>query len=402
MNAALLNIVALQFIAAMLAAIMLIAWRSFDRPRHALIWAVAFSVATAGWFFNFIARFWAIDSPLLLLLATALSCLFNALIAIGFVRRSRNDARVVPLLAAAACIVLVVALFSFVVPHEGLRDGSWLAFDGAMLAISAREVARTLRVRSLPERATTLMFVLFALVHFGLAALALEQGAVRDDGGLNSFRLALLLLFPPSFIGIGLFTFFLVAADLAERMRALAVSDLLTGILNRRGFEEAAEGAIRNAQRQHQPLTLVVTDIDRFKAINDRYGHVAGDRAIQHFASRMARMVRRGDLIGRIGGEEFALLLINTRSMEAMEVVERIRADVSALPVDGPESIHMTASFGVTDLRVDDVMLANLFARADRALYRAKIDGRDRIVCAETMDPTMVSPDRIWVTSDPV
>jgi diguanylate cyclase (GGDEF)-like protein len=113
-------------------------------------------------------------------------------------------------------------------------------------------------------------------------------------------------------------------------------------------------------------------------------------------------MVRRGDLIGRIGGEEFALLLINTRSIEAVEVVERIRRDVSAVPVDGPETILMTASFGVTDLRPGDTTLANLFARADRALYRAKIDGRDRIACVELMESPPQSQDSMWATSTPM
>lgn len=402
MNAALLNIVALLFIAAMLASIMLIAWYSFDRPRHALIWAMAFSVATAGWLANFLMRVFDGDMALLYALATGLSCLSNALIALGFVQRSRSKVRVRPLLIAAAGAAALIAIASVATPHQGVRDATWLSFGGAMLMISAAQVGRSLRATTLPERATTLMLLLFSLIDFGAAAIALRQGAGGTGVDFDTFRLVLVLLYPPAFIGVGLFTVFLVAADLAERMRALAVSDLLTGILNRRGFEEAAERAIRNAQRQRQPLTLVVTDIDRFKAINDRYGHAAGDRAIQHFAGRMAGMVRRGDLIGRIGGEEFALLLINTGSAEAMEVVERIRADVSAMPVDGPESIRMTASFGVTDMRTGDNILANLFARADRALYRAKIEGRDRAVCAEAMDATMISAGRVWVTSDPV
>jgi diguanylate cyclase (GGDEF)-like protein len=193
------------------------------------------------------------------------------------------------------------------------------------------------------------------------------------------------LLYPLAFIGVGIFAVFLVAADLAETMRQLATVDLLTGIYNRRGFEDSADRALRNAQRQRQPLSVVVADIDNFKVINDRFGHPAGDAALRHFAARLERLVRRGDLIGRIGGEEFALLLVNTRAQDAIEVVERIRRDIAAMPVDGPGRVKMTASFGVTGLRPGDTSLAALLARADRALYRSKTEGRDRVTSAEDM-----------------
>ena len=200
------------------------------------------------------------------------------------------------------------------------------------------------------------------------------------------FRTVLVLLYPLAFVGVGLFAVFLVAADLAEKMRMLATSDVLTGIYNRRGFQDAAERALRNAQRQQQPLAVVVADIDNFKAINDRHGHDAGDRALRHFATRLERLVRRGDLVGRIGGEEFALLLVNTRARNAVEVVERIRRDIAAMPVEGASSISMTASFGITDLRPGDISLAALMSRADRALYRSKLEGRDRVTSAEDLE----------------
>jgi diguanylate cyclase (GGDEF)-like protein len=387
MSAAQINLSGLMFVSAMLAAILTIAWQSFDRPRHALVWALAFYVATAGWFANLMLRTFAIDAAAVSAIAVGLSCLFSALIAVGFAQRARPAADIMPMLTMSAAGILLVVGATLVLPYKGIRDALWLGFSGLMLLISASKVAPTIRRAPVAERATVAMLILFALIRFGTAALALRQSALGPEGdALKLFGLALNLLNPPAFIGIGLFTVFLVAGDLAHRMRALAVSDLLTGIFNRRGFEEAAERAIRNAQRQRQPLALVVTDIDRFKTINDRHGHSAGDRAIQHFATRMERMVRRGDLVGRIGGEEFALLLINTSSTDALDVVERIRRDVAAMPVDGPESIGMTASFGVTGLRPGDTALANLFARADRALYRSKVEGRDRVSCAEAIE----------------
>ena len=386
MTAAMVNNIALTFIAAMLAAVMLIAWRSFGRPRHALIWAIAFSVATGGEIANLLMRLYADDNALFHALIAGLSCVSNALIAIGFVQRTRPRASMVQLLVAAAAAASLIAVASFVIPHRGVRDATWLFFGGAMLAISAANVARSLKDASLCERAIAVMLVLFAAIDFGTAAIALGQGIAGGGPAMMLFRTVLVLLYPLAFIGVGIFSVFLVAADLAETMRLLATSDVLTGIYNRRGFEDSAERAIRNAQRQRQPLAVVVADIDNFKTINDRHGHDAGDRALCHFASRLERLVRRGDLVGRIGGEDFALLLVNTRARNAVEVVERIRRDIAAMPVDGAAGISMTASFGVTDLRPGDISLAALLSRADRALYRSKVDGRDRVTSAEDME----------------
>lgn len=386
MTAAMVNNVGLIFIAAMLAAVMLIAWRSFGRPRHALVWAIAFSVAIGDGVANLLIRLYADDNALFHAMIAGLSCLSSALIAIGFVQRIRPRASMVPLLTAAAAAASLIAVASLVMPHRGVRDATWLFFGGAMLAISAANVARSLKAASLPERAIAVMLVLFAAIDFGTAAIALGQGAAGAGAAMMLFRTVLVLLYPLAFIGVGIFSVFLVAADLAETMRLLATSDMLTGIYNRRGFEDFAERAIRNAQRQRQPLAVVVADIDNFKTINDRHGHDAGDRALRHFASRLERLVRRGDLVGRIGGEEFALLLVNTRARNAVEVVERIRRDIAAMPVDGAAGISMTASFGVTDLRPGDISLAALLSRADRALYRSKLDGRDRVTSAEDME----------------
>ncbi|SDD19449.1 diguanylate cyclase (GGDEF) domain-containing protein [Sphingomonas sp. YR710] len=400
MNAALVYIVAMQFIALMLAAILAIVWRTYERPRHALTWAIAFVIAAVDRLLNTTLRIWQLDDALLYDIVAAVGCLFSALIAVGFVQRAKPGASSGRLVARAVLAVGLVAFVTSLFPYGQIHDGIWLLFGGTMLAISAAQVIGPVPSSTLPERATARMLALFAVADFAMAAVAF--GAARNGGAASAelYRTVLVLLYPPIFIGVGLFAVLLVAADLAERMRALAVSDLLTGIPNRRGFEEAAERAIRNAQRQRQPLTLVVSDIDRFKAINDRYGHVAGDRAIQHFARRLERIVRRGDLIGRIGGEEFALVLVNTDSLDAMEVVERIRSDVAAVAVEGPDPIVMTASFGVTNLRPDDVTLANLFARADRALYRSKIEGRDRVTCAEKMELATSPHGKTWVTSD--
>lgn len=386
MTAALANVFTLSFIAAMLAAVMLIAWRSFGKPRYAMIWAAAFSVATIEWVSNLLFRFYESEDLLLFAAIVGLCCLSNALLAVGFVQRARPQANMAPLLAAAVVAAIAATAVAYLFPQRDVRDPLWLYFAASMLVIGAASVTRSLRTAPLPERATIIMLILFAAIDAGLGTLALGQGASGESERYQLFRMVLVLLYPLAFIGVGLFSVFLVAADLAETMRRLATSDELTGIYNRRGFEESAERAIRNAQRQRQPLAVVVADIDNFKSVNDRYGHSTGDRALRHFASRIERMVRRGDVVGRIGGEEFALLLVNTRAQDALEVVERIRRDIAAMPVEGRNQIVMTASFGVTGLRPGDISLTALLARADRALYRSKLEGRDRVTSAEDID----------------
>jgi diguanylate cyclase (GGDEF)-like protein len=389
MGAAMVHIIALTCTAAMLAAVMLVAWRSFGRPQPALVWALAFAVATLEWAAHIAMRLGPGDEGLPYALVAGLACFSNALIAIGFYQRSGAQAGTASLLLAAAGAALVLALITFVIPHRGFRDTIWLFFSALMLVISATNVTRSLRHANLPERATISMLVLFAAVYFGNAVVTLSRGVSNHGDGFELLRTLLMLLYPVAFIGVGIFSVFLVAADFAETLRRQATSDELTGLYNRRGFEDAAEREIRNAQRQRRSLAVVVADLDNFKAINDRHGHTAGDRALKHFAGRLGGLLRRGDLIGRIGGEEFAALLVDTRAQDAVEVVERIRRDIAAMPVEGAARIEMTASFGVTGLRPGDISLAALFSRADRALYRSKLDGRDRVTSAEDLDETI-------------
>lgn len=386
MSAAVVNVITLCFVSTLLAGMMLIAWRSFGRPAHAAVWALSYSAATIEWVCNIYLRFSSFESQLFLGFVYGLCCLANGLLAAGCYIRLRPEAPRLPPLALALAAAGAIGAIVAVDDHHALRDILWLSFAGSMLLICAACVAHPLGRASLPERTVAAMFLLFALVDFSLAMMAPGQGADGEGPGHALFRTVLVIAYPLAFTGVGLFTVFLVATDLAETMRRLATSDQLTGILNRRGFEEAAERAIVNAQRQHQPLAMVLADIDNFKIINDRYGHATGDCALRHFAQRLARLVRRGDLIGRVGGEEFALLLMNTRDADALEVVERVRRDIAAMPVEGAGPLMMTASFGVTALRPGDTSLAQLLMRADRALYRSKLDGRDRVTHADEVE----------------
>jgi diguanylate cyclase (GGDEF)-like protein len=165
-----------------------------------------------------------------------------------------------------------------------------------------------------------------------------------------------------------------------EAAELLARTDELTGLPNRRAFYEAANHEIQRALRYGVPLTLVLTDIDHFKSINDNYGHHVGDAVLQAFARSLSASIREVDLAGRWGGEEFVILMPNTSLEEALQVAERMRLAVAGTPMRaGRHSFGYTTSFGVATFSTDVPTLDALLSRADEALYRAKERGRNRI-----------------------
>jgi diguanylate cyclase (GGDEF)-like protein len=157
--------------------------------------------------------------------------------------------------------------------------------------------------------------------------------------------------------------------DLVRRLAIDARTDALTGMANRHAWEAQLPNAVRSAERLGHQLAVVLIDIDYFKKYNDLHGHPAGDSALREIGRRWRGMTRDIDLLARIGGEEFGLVLPGCDAATALAVVDRLRADMPA---------GLTASAGVTEWTVP-LTAEQVVAEADRALYRAKIDGRDRV-----------------------
>lgn len=180
-------------------------------------------------------------------------------------------------------------------------------------------------------------------------------------------------------------------SDRFERLRLQAAADGLSGVLSRRAFENEASAMFERANAQGISLAMVVGDLDLFKRVNDIWGHQVGDRAIAEFGSLITRAIRDYDLAGRIGGEEFCILVWNADENVAASLGERLRIGISQIEIEGMgPDLHLTASFG-TASRLPNEGYQALFSRADAALYAAKKAGRDQVVRA---DGKKVQPDR--------
>jgi diguanylate cyclase (GGDEF)-like protein len=283
-----------------------------------------------------------------------------------------------PVLVAGALAILVF-LVCYWIDEQGLRSVAASLLLGAFYLAGAAALAGGWREATLLQRFLAIVTAVLALVVAarGLSVLLLPGGwrwlsseLLRQ---LSSAALYLLMLAN----GFGML---LLGREAASRELArLEVVDPLLDVPNRRGFFNALAPWMALARRPGLPTALVVLDLDDFKRVNDGYGHPAGDAVLRHVVELCRRQLRDSDLLGRLVGVEFAILLPRTSADEAMLVAERIRAAIASSPVKSERAmIAMTASFGVTVIRPEDSTVT-LFQRADDALQASKRAGRNRV-----------------------
>jgi diguanylate cyclase (GGDEF)-like protein len=278
--------------------------------------------------------------------------------ATDIVARVKSTSVAILLVVIFGMMAGVGLLMRFYVGQHLLRRLAWLS--DAMLAIADGKFDTKMP----PEGADELGRLGSALAKFRSTALQAERREfelralnVRAEESLSALKTA--------------------QNDLVRQAR----TDFLTGLANRQSFMESAQREWERAQHGDEPIALLMLDLDHFKRINDRYGHSAGDKALQAVACVCAEALRPTDLVGRVGGEEFAALLPGAALQGGMDAAERIRAAVSAKAVqtDGGRIAHLTISIGVAVKSGSDESLAEALARADAALYSAKQAGRNRV-----------------------
>ena len=228
-----------------------------------------------------------------------------------------------------------------------------------------------------------------------------EQSRVKADGTTGY----VLSRYIPDSDGLGVRGFFVIASDITELkhiqlqlekriedLYSMATTDALTGLDNRRNLLEKVQLEIDRARRYGLSVGFLMVDIDHFKNINDTYGHDAGDRVLQRLGVLLRETMRAPDHVGRLGGEEFGILLTNVTALRTKEIAELLRIRTAGIVVTyGEEQISFTVSIGVADLRVDaENPLLDMMKRADAALYKAKNSGRNCVRLADDLPESVL------------
>jgi diguanylate cyclase (GGDEF)-like protein len=172
------------------------------------------------------------------------------------------------------------------------------------------------------------------------------------------------------------------AYELRKDLIQNALVDQLTGVSNRRHFFQNAEIEFERFSRYKRPFSVLMLDIDHFKNVNDQFGHPVGDKVLKDLAVTICRYKRDTDLFGRLGGEEFALLLPETALSGATDIAVRLRRACHTIILPEASRLRITISIGVTQVHTDDASFDEVLSRADETLYRAKKNGRDRVEVA--------------------
>ena len=301
----------------------------------------------------------------------------------------------------AAIATVAVLWFSSIMPNFQIRMALVSVVWTGLMAMCVYDLRDTTRGnRSLARTILTALFALVGLYSVARGVLYLASDIPSDfaveTGGnaLNVFSALLMSLLPV----VGTTTFLLMCSDRLRRgLERAATTDHLTGLPNRRGFAGVGAEAFLAARARQGAFALAVFDLDKFKRINDTYGHDAGDRALMHVAGRLRAVLRPTDTIARTGGEEFVVLFRDLAPGDVADTAERMRAAVEegTFVIDA-SPVPLTTSAGIAFHHADDTSLDDVLRRADRALYLAKAAGRNRLEIA----PADGAESR-WVTSAP-
>lgn len=315
--------------------------------------------------------------PFAFLVFLAATMTFN----LGLAQHYRVDRRLGLMAVLFALSAVDVYLIQDMPRQSVLRMMLYQSPYAAMQLIGLAIVWRS-GARGVVDLALAALLGASALQFLGKPFLALASGGWGADPQLyidSTYAMTSQAMGAVFGVALALMMVVVFVRDIVAAAAARSETDTLSGLLNRGGFDTRAELALRDAVRRGLPVSLVVADIDHFKSINDGYGHAVGDRVIAAFARHLQEAAADGAAVGRIGGEEFAILLPGANLPAARLFAEASRNAFSSHVVDGlPRERRCTASFGVAEGGPGE-SLRDLLARADAALYVAKEAGRDRV-----------------------
>ncbi|MBZ9717245.1 GGDEF domain-containing protein [Mesorhizobium sp. M7A.F.Ca.CA.001.09.2.1] len=380
-------------IALALGAAFLVLW-SYQRHRPYLaVLALSYSLSAVGFLLQYFTL--PIGMPLTKLVSNICFSIAGCCLAGAIVHRYGRKVPYVGIGALACGGLASFCWFLFIAPDLTWRILAMnFAFGGISLLVAAE--LRPVRNSGPTEK---ILFVLSLLsgVNFFVRTLVvvIAHGPFTSYDGFygSSYWTTALLSHALLSLLIALCLFSAAALDVLKALKTETFTDPLSGLLNRRGFEERGMLLLRHCASARFPVALVLADLDHFKALNDVHGHGAGDRVIADFAAKLRSAAGARGVAGRIGGEEFAVLLPLSDLAAARLFAEAVRTVYSAGHVDGlPQGTKVTASFGVA-ARSGDEALEPLMRRADDALYKAKKNGRDSVRLSYERPETAFLPE---------
>lgn len=365
-------------------AVLLVIWSQHRNTSALVLWGVANIMAGAGilaMIFGITMRqpAWPIVGGILMVIQAGLMW---------------KAARVFASKAAPLLLVLlgpaVVGLANAVPVFHGGAGASLSLFVGAAYFVAAAAALWFDRKERLTARWPLIILTSVQAGFYLIGACSTLSGATSRDGVPSIVSLYGLIYFESIIFALGssVFILALVKERNEAAVRMAARTDSLTGIANRAAFLESAERILKRCQRDGAPISVMMFDLDRFKAVNDRHGHAIGDAVILKFCQVAAATLRPNDLFGRLGGEEFAVVLPGSSVEAACARAERIRMSVSdnCRFVEGRQ-VNATVSGGVSVSVNAEQTLDALLEHCDAALYGAKADGRNRIKRADNATP---------------
>jgi len=288
----------------------------------------------------------------------------------------------------SALAIVGVFWYSAITPNFPMRIILISMFWTVILVHSAWTLHRHRKVDPSGSRFMLLIVYMVVVTFIAVRAIVYFRAGVPEGFGVAAYNTPVNIASPIVMAllpVVGTTTFTLMCVDKMRRqLQVVATTDYLTGLANRRTLEERGEALMARARDGRGRFAAVVFDLDGFKAVNDSYGHAGGDQALIHAAAHLRTAARKNDVVVRSGGEEFVMLLDDVDEAGATAIAERIRFAIAAKPcAAGASTIPLTVSAGVAVHRPDDREFDAVILRADRALYRAKMAGRNRVEVAD-------------------